>query len=265
MSLKKTHTGLEVYDSHLDLSDSVYNAQLTVPVCKIDSPFFHKVALVEIKLSRGKVNYYYTLDGSDPTTSANLYKEPFPVAQSAELKIMATMDGWINSKIASFPLMKLGIVPHRVTLETRPDPKYAGNLDSTLVDGQAGGFDRAGKEYLGFVTNDHQSFFELTKAEKVSRVSVSFLEDIENGVFPPEYVEVWGGESKNVLRPLGKITSVSPRETRPGAKRVMTVSFPEQSVRYVRLKAKKPAALPVWHALRKTGKTSLFIDEVSFN
>lgn len=94
-SLKTSHPELEVYSTQFDLTDTVYNAQLTIPICKIDSTFFRKMAFIEVKLSRGKVKYYYTLDGAEPTSKANLYTEPFQVNRSGELKIMATMDGWI--------------------------------------------------------------------------------------------------------------------------------------------------------------------------
>ena len=46
-SLKKMNPQLEVFNTQLDLTDSLYNAQLTVPIVKIDSPFFRGRAVVE--------------------------------------------------------------------------------------------------------------------------------------------------------------------------------------------------------------------------
>ena len=262
-SLKKSHPELEVYNTQFDLTDTVYNAQLTSPVVKIDSSFFRKSASVEIKLSRGKVKYYYTLDGTEPTSKANLYTEPFQVNQSSELKIKATMDGWKDSKVATFPVMKLGIKPDRVILETKPHPKYSAKLDSTLVDGKSGSLDREDKEYLGFVNRDHEVLFQLDNPKKLSQLTLSFLEDVGNGVLAPEYVEIWGGENKNNLTKLGRIVSVLPKDKRPAAKGIIKINFPAQSVRFVRLKAKNVGALPAWHPLQKKTKASIFIDEVS--
>ncbi len=104
--------------------------------------FFREHASVEVKLSRGKVKYYYTLDGTEPTSKANQYSEPFQMNHSGEIKIKATMEGWMDSKVATFPLLKLGIKPDRVILETKPHPKYSGKMDSTLVDGKSGSLDR---------------------------------------------------------------------------------------------------------------------------
>lgn len=262
-SFKKSHPELEVYNTQFDLTDTVYNAQLTTPVVKIDSSFFNQGAFVEVKLSRGKVKYYYTLDGTEPTAKANQYKEPFHVNQSSEFKIKATMDGWVDSKVATFPLMKLGIKPDRVTLETKPHRKHSGKLDSTLVDGKAGSVNRDDKEYLGFVNRDAQVLFQLDNPKRLSQLTLSFLEDVENGVLPPEYVEVWGGEEKNSLTKLGRIESVLPEDERPAAKGIIKINFSPQSVRFVRLIAKNIKTLPTWHPLQKKEKASIFIDEVS--
>jgi hypothetical protein len=262
-SLKRSHPDLEVYNTQFDLTDTVYNAQLTVPVVKIDSSFFRQRASVEVKLSRGKVKYYYTLDGTEPTSKATLYTEPFHINQTGKLKIMATMEGWMDSKMATFPLMKLGIKPDRIILETKPHPKHSGKLDSTLVDGKAGSLNREDKEYLGFVNRDHQVLFQLDEPKKLSQLTVSFLEDVENGVLAPEYVEVWGGDDKSNLTILGRVVSVLPQDERPAAKDIIRINFPEQSVRFVRLKAKNVGKLPAWLPLQKETKASIFIDEVS--
>jgi len=252
-----------VYNTQLDLSDSVYNAQLTTPIVKIDSSFFHQSALVEVKLSRGKVKYYYTLDGTEPTSKAKQYSEPFQVNHSGEVKIKATMDGWMDSKVATFPLLKLGVKPDRVILETKPHPKYSGKMDSTLVDGKSASTDRGDKEYLGFVDHDCQVLFQFNNPEKLSQLTLSFLEDVGLGIFAPQSVEVWGGEDKNKLAKLGGVVSVLPQEGSPSIKNIIKINFPPQSVRFLRLTAKNVKALPAWHPDKKNTKPSIFIDEVS--
>ena len=43
---------------------------------------------------------YYTLDGTDPTTSSTLYTEPFTLTDSLTVKAFATGDGYTDSKIS---------------------------------------------------------------------------------------------------------------------------------------------------------------------
>ncbi|MEX2232610.1 MAG: FN3 associated domain-containing protein [Cyclobacteriaceae bacterium] len=264
-TLKTAHTKLQVFNTQFDLSDSVYNAQLTIPVCKIDSTFFRENATVEVKLSRGRVKYYYTLDGSEPSSKANLYAQPFQVKQSCELKFIATMEGWIESKVATFPLLRVGIKPDRVTLETTPDPKHSGKLDTTLVDGKSGGLNRGAKEYLGFVKQNPQALFQFNIPVKLSQLTISFLEDVGNGVFAPEHVEIWGGVDKNKLTKLGELKTSIPREERSSAKSILKIDFPEQPVKFIRIKVKKFSALPRWLTNKKTVGPSIFIDEVALN
>ena len=260
-SVRKSRPELEVYSTQFDLTDSLYSAQLTPPKVKIDSAFFHEYTSVEVKPSRGKVKYYYTLDGSEPTSSSTLYTEPFQVKTSSEFKVKATMEGWIDSKVSSYLLLRVGIKPDRVTLETKPDPKHAGKMDTTLVDGKSGGLNFNEKEYLGFVNKDQQVLFQLDSPRTLSQVTVSFLEEAEKGALAPEYVEVWGGNDKDKMVKLAKVSSAPTKEKKPIAKGMIIVNFPEQSLRFVRIKAKNVNALPSYSDPKS--KPSIFVDEIS--
>jgi uncharacterized membrane protein len=262
LAFKAAKQQLEVFNSQIDLSDSVYNAALTAPVIKIDSPFFRNSAWVDVKLSRGKVKYYYTLDGTEPTLSSTAYSEPFGISQSGELRVRATMTGWKDSRVVMSPLMKLGLRPPVITLETKPDRKYSGKLDSALVDGKAGGFSRTDKEYLGYLDQDLQVLFEMKEPTAVSQVALSLLEDIDHGVFMPGHIEVWTGNDKNQMSKAASFdNAVSVKDT-PVARRVVTLSFTAEPVRFIRLKANRIKSLPGWYDQKK-GKPAIFIDEVS--
>ena len=136
-------------------------------------------------------------------------------------------------------------------------------MDSTLVDGKSASPDRSDKEYLGFINHDCQVLFQFNNPEKLSQLTVSFLEDAERGVFAPRLLEVWGGENKNNLTKLGSVVSVLPKKVTPSTKNIIKVNFPPRSVRFVRLTAKNVKTLPAWHPEPKTTKPSIFIDEVS--
>ena len=260
-SLKNSKPALEVFSTHIDLSDSVYNAELTQPVVKVDSSFFRNSALIDVKLSRGKVKYYYTLDGTEPTRDSKEYSGPFRVDQSCELNVRATMEGWKDSKVVMMPLLKIGERPPIVRLESRPDPKHAGRLDSTLVDGDAGGLNRD-KRYLGFIDNDLQVLFEWPQGAMVTHVAFSLLEDANKGVFLPQNVEVWVGNEKGRLSKVANWPGGQPTKDAPAQRRVITLRVPPQMVRFVRLKATRLKSLPDWYP-PQNGKTSIFIDEVS--
>jgi uncharacterized membrane protein len=264
-TFKKNHPGLEVYDTHFDLSDSVYSAQLGLPVCKIDSPVFYERTSAEVKLSRGKVKYYYTLDGTEPTREARLYTAPLEVSRSSVLKIMATMDGWIDSKVAVFPLLKIGAKPVRIIVEGKPNAKYDPKLDSILIDGKSGGVSRTAKEYVGITKPNVRLLIELDKPKELSQVAVSFLEDIEKGAFPPEYIEVWAGEEKNSLQKIAMVKAALPSEKRSPFKDLLVLNFEKVRARYVRVNIKISRRLPSWPSLQKDVQPSGFVDEVALD
>jgi hypothetical protein len=135
--------------------------------------------------------------------------------------------------------------------------------DSVLVDHKPGSLDRGDKSYLVFVMQDFEALFETNEAVSLSNVSVSFLQDPNNGVLPPESVEVWGGMEKDKLVSLGKTSPLS-TENKSAEKGLITLAFPKQDVRYVRIKAKNVGRLPL--ALQTKAITpTLCVDEIALN
>jgi hypothetical protein len=262
-SLRNAHDELKVFNTQVDLSDSIYDAQLTIPVCKIDSLFFRERALVEVKLSRGKVKYYYTLDGTEPDSKATPYTGPFQLDKSCEFKIIATMEGWTDSRVASFQLLKIGLKPDGITYETKPHAKHAAELDTTFFDGNAGGLDRNDKAFIGFPNRNVRLLFHFDTPRVLSQVAVSFLADIEKGIVPPDDVEVWGGSDKNNLKLLATIKGTLPDANKSALKGLRILSLPEQRVNYIRLQLKRTGALPSGIHLVKNTEPSIFIDEIS--
>jgi hypothetical protein len=262
-SLRNAHNELEVYNTQVDLTDSIYNAQLTIPVCKIDSLVFRERALVEVKLSRGKVKYYYTLDGSEPDAKATHYTRPLQVDKSCEFKIIATMDGWTDSKVASFQLLKIGLKPDRITLEAKPHAKHSAERDTILFDGNTGGLDKGDKAYIGFPERNVRVLFHFDTPRVLSQVAVSFLADIEKGIFPPDDVEVWSGSDQNNLKMVATTKGTVPEVKKSASKGLRILNFPEQRVSYIRLHLKRTGALPSGSLLVKNGEASILLDEVS--
>ena len=162
-------------------------------------------------------------------------------------------------------MLKLGKTPYSIRLETNPDPKHSGKLDSAMVDGRSGGFSRGDKEYLGYIDNDLQVLFDMGKETDLSEVTISYLDDGVNGAFAPETIEIWSGADKDRLSKVAGQSSVLPATERAAAKGVIVLKFPKQTARYVRIKAKRFKALPSWNKNHGKGKPELFVDEVSLN
>jgi hypothetical protein len=263
-ALRKAAPQLTVHGSRIDVSDTLYYAQLVAPEVKVDSPFFRRSATVTVKPSRGKVDYYYTLDGSPPGKHSTRYNGPISVGESARLRLIASMEGWKDSKPAEARLLHLAVRPAQVTLETAPDSGYRDRLDTTLVDGIAGTTAHDEGKYLGFKGTDMRARFAFAAPRALSQLSVSYLEAVNKSVMPPQSIEVWGGEKENALRRLGTVQTDFPAKDRPAARHIVTLALPRQPLRYVRIVARNRRRLPAWHFAAKSGQALILIDEVAF-
>lgn len=75
--------------------------KLAAPTSSIpDGAIFIKESVVELKAETGRI--YYTTDGTDPTTSSNLYKKSITIDKEMTIKAMAVADDLEQSDISTF-------------------------------------------------------------------------------------------------------------------------------------------------------------------
>jgi hypothetical protein len=90
------------------------------------------------------------------------------------------------------------------------------------------------------------------------------LQDVDQGIFPPDGIEVWGGLERNQMASLG-VFSQSEMQIKSAEKGLVIINFPQREIRFFRLKAKNIGALPSNHPLSEKGKAMLYIDEIAIN
>lgn len=102
-----TFTATDATDSRLTDSESITitvtaNEDLTVarPTITPAGGTFADSVTVELATTTAGAGIYYTLDGSNPTTSSTLYSVPFALIRSAIFKAIGTREGFNNSLIA---------------------------------------------------------------------------------------------------------------------------------------------------------------------
>ena len=98
----KSNMGNNTYNFFLDMFVTAGGT----PVCA--TPTFTPVAgtyyeeqEVTISCITPDATIYYTLDGSDPTESSNVYSEPILISETTTVKAMAVKEGYDNSNIAT--------------------------------------------------------------------------------------------------------------------------------------------------------------------
>jgi hypothetical protein len=80
---------------------SVYGYSLAAPSISPSGGAYTNSVMVSLSDVVGGVTFYYTLDGSMPTTNSTLYTGPFTITTTAGLNVIAVLPGSPNSSVAS--------------------------------------------------------------------------------------------------------------------------------------------------------------------
>ncbi len=146
-----------------------------------------------------------------------------------------------------------------IRLTAQPDDKYAGQIGAfSLVNGVLSSKGLSNGDWLGWTGDDMVAFIDLGKPETFSKVSVHTLEQKNSWIYAPQWVEVWiSKDGKNYL-PAGKNSDFVSDTLSMG---YITVAFPKQALRYVKVIAKNEGVIPD----KQPGagnKAWLFADEI---
>ena len=96
---------------------------------------------------------------------------------------------------------------------------------------------------------------------RVNRHPLSYGKNIGGYLFPPEEVEVWGGEDKGKLTLIKKMKVEQPKGYESLNVQALTIPLEPSSHRYYKVVARPVEKLPQWHQ-GKGQKGWVFIDEL---
>jgi hypothetical protein len=86
-----------------DIATSVYTLQAVSPVISLASATYQSAQNVSLSTSTSGAVIYYTLDGSDPTTSQTRmqYSQPISIDRGLTLRAVAVKSGWTTSTVST--------------------------------------------------------------------------------------------------------------------------------------------------------------------
>lgn len=224
-------------------------------------PIDKKKAL-EVNFSTLKGNdIYYTLDGSEPTTSSTKYKKPFNLSENAIIKAAAFRNGvrsrilcdTISTNIASFT---------KAWFNSTPNENYTFAGAQTLVDGLNGNGNYRTGRWIGFVGNDCDVTIDLGQEVEISEIGFNNVVFQCDGV-----VDARGVEVKSSLD--GKNFKDVAKEEYPDIDKALEfgvvnhiVKFPTEKARYINVIIKSEKTLPSWHGFAGSNGF-VFVDEIT--
>lgn len=237
---------------------------LAEPLIHVDQPIFTDFTEVSLELRLKSVEIFYTLDGSEPDRTKNLYTGPIRIEESCELKARAFMKGWKPSSAAIQDFIKVKYRAVGAELDELPSQRYSGNGAASLIDLRSGGPIFASGHWLGFEARNMAVVIDFGEELNISEVLVGCLRDHSSWIFLPKDITVYHSTDKQSFKKTASITEEIPAEQQRPAPEFMRLTFPAVKARYIRVEISNISEVPEWHP-GSGGKAWLFVDEIMVN
>ncbi len=224
---------------------------------------------------------YYTLDGSEPDSTATRYWGPFPLERSATIKAISYNEYGEGVVSEQYLLSHLGMGA-KITLNTQYSTYksiYSGGGPEALIDGQLGSnATYADGHWQGYWGDSIDVVLDFGRPVDFHEVSMRFMQNTFDWILAPTEIRVYVSADGKQWRLGGKETfAMDPRETGMRLKRYVVRygewwdrTRPQTSsiimgniceTRYLRIVVPNPGQLPLWHPA--PGQPSyLFTDEI---
>lgn len=216
--------------------------------------------LVTLIPANSAVTAYYTADGSIPTAGNTKYTKPFEVELPATINAIGYAKDAIYGDISTKQLKPSTNKP--AYLSSLPAENYKANYGQSITDGTIGTIDHNDGKWLGFEGVSMNTVIDLEKNIKISKATVSFLDDGANRIYAPTAVMIETSIDGQRYNPVAT-RDLDVRANPMLAKRsILTLTFPETNATHVRVVFFNRGQCPESHAA-KGEKAWLFIDEIT--
>ncbi len=221
---------------------------------------FKKSASFTISSAQQGVNFYYTLDGSMPTSRSTKYTGAFIIESTYTVKAIAIDTKGLKSYITTASFMK---APNNWTIQiiTPFEPQYSAGADDALIDGYRGAENWRKGNWQGYQT-DMEVIIDLNATEIVSKVSTAFLQDTRAWIVVPKKVTIETSlDGKNYQEVYNGENYLPIEDLKVQIKNIQA-NFSGIKARFIKLKAFQYGKLPAWHE-GAGGNTHIFVDEIN--
>jgi len=235
-----------------------------VPVIEAASGSFKRTIDVELKSVDPKSKLYYTVDGSVPTPDSKLFSGTFTVDQTTTVKSIAVSDK-IASMIATATYYKIPHPDWKIKIIGKYNPQYTAGGDEGIIDGLHGTENWRKGDWQGYQSQDFEAVVDLAKAQAVSSVSSTYLQDSRSWILMPVKVEYsFSTDGINFSNSVQVENTINPKDNNVQLKDFSNTLPAPVTARYVKVKALNYGKLPQWHQ-GFGGDAFIFIDEITVN
>ena len=197
---------------------------------------------------------FYTLDGSEPTTKAKLYKRPFIVKKQTPLRVKAFYTGMSPSEEA-FRKINIPTTLGEVILESQPSAPYKGSSPTILIDGErADHTSITSGKWMGFQNKDAEVVIDLGEERKIRKIRLGYLHSPGKKVFAPSEVNVEVSNDAFNYKGFRKLNKIKRHDDQLDLADTYETPIYNTTARYIYIHAKNP---------QLSKESWIMIDEIS--
>ncbi len=199
----------------------------------------------------------YVLGTADLNENAQKYADTFQIKETTILKASLFKDEKPVGITYVDTIKFHKAIGKKVSYNTQYSNAYKGTGATTLDNALRGSQNFHDGQWQGWLT-DMEVIIDLENETEISNVAVGTLESQKAGIYFPVAVEVSLSNDGKVFEKIGEATRPYAQASKV-TKKDFTVNFPEQSARFVKVKAKALENNP------RGGGVWLFVDEILVN
>jgi len=242
-------------------NDGKDTLKLNPPQVKNNTLVFAETIPVQLRHPIRGVEIRYTMDSLEPDSiHAPVFDNNTIIGKNTKIKAKAYKTGWYSSDVAEFDFLKNTFIPDSVRLIFPLNNVHQAEGAHTFFDTRLGVFGANNPAWANFWAgvkdNDMGLVSLFYKPITLSSVGLHYMVEEETGIYPPDLVEIWGGENEKQLKLLATIKPPLPKKKDKFLK-IAEVSFKPHTISYLKIIAKPH--------VKKKDKKLLLVDEMFLN
>ena len=242
---KKEDRNFESFSSRLQSHYRLLQ-RLNVNYCRpaysleIGTKFDYDAKKVKVSFKSEQFNpeIYFTLDGTEPTTSSQSYNGSFEAAGPAKICAAIFENGKMKGKPARLDIDFHLAIGKKVVYNLPYSKGYPAQKEATLVNGYRGSLTYGDGQWQGFDTNDMDVTIDLENPVALKTLAVSFVQQTGPGVFMPAFVEISVSDNGKEFRKVKTINNDIPLSQSALTFKEFKFDLAGEKGRYVRVFAK---------------------------